>query len=313
MAETIPCALCGADAPEVLYEAGVAQPARIVRCTRCALIYASPRAAPVDHELHEMWDAVDAYDGVDTDPGHRARWRLEKERGQVRDFAPTQALLERLHPERGRVVEVGSGLGYLMASLKARGWEVSGIDPARAFPAYTERVHGIETRPATLEQAALPDASVDVVILLHVIEHVPDPVGLLREINRVLRPGGHVVVETPRYDTLMFRLLGHRERSLRCGGHVYFFTFDTLRKAYEKAGFEEVATRAVGRTLSMERFVWNVGTVLGRPRVSAALDAAARRTGLSRVKFGLNLRDMQRVVARKAAPAAAPADRAAAS
>lgn len=298
----VPCVLCGpaAEAPEVQFEAGVAQPARIVKCDRCDLMYSSPRARAADHELHEQSNAIGALTGVETDPTHRYRWRLEKERGQVRDFAPTRALLNRLYPEQGRVVEVGSGMGYLLRDFKEDGWDVLGVDPWRALPEYTCDTHGIETLPATLEQAALPAGSIDVVVLLHVIEHVPDPVATLSEIRRVLKPGGHLVIETPRYDTAMFRMLKHRERSLRCEGHIYFFTFDTLRRTYEAAGFSEVDTCAVGRTLSMDRFLWNVGTVAGRPALSERLNRLSKKVKLDRLKFTLNLRDMQRVVVRKA-------------
>ena len=297
--EQIDCNICGTDNHEVMFEAGKAQPARIVRCKTCGLMYSNPRARAVDHELHESWDASGILKGVTTDPGHPYRWRYEKEKGQVRDFEPTRQLIRKLHPTPGRMVEVGSGLGYLLRSFKDEGWDVLGIDPWRALPEHTQEVHGIETIPLTLEQAELPDSSADVVILLHVIEHVPSPVDTLREIHRILKPGGHLVMETPRYDTLMFKMLQHRERSLRCDGHIYFFTFDTLRKAYEKAGFSEVETRAVGRTLSAERLVWNIGTVAGSDTLRDGMVRFAKKTHLNKLKMGINLRDMQRVVIQK--------------
>lgn len=297
--ETIVCNICGKDDAEVAFPKGTAQPAQIVKCRGCGLMYSSPRARAADADLHEQWNAVGALKGVTTDPRHPYRWRDEKEKGQVRDFRASRATLKRLYPDGGRMVEVGSGLGYLLRSFKDDGWDVLGIDPWRALPEHTQEIHGIETIPATLEQAALPDNSVDVVILLHVIEHVPDPVETLSEIHRVLKPGGHLVMETPRYDTLMFKLLGKRERSLRCDGHIYFFTFDTLRKAYEKAGFSEVETRAVGRTLSMERLFWNIGTVLGSEALRNALVRFAGATGLNKLRLSINLRDMQRVIIRK--------------
>ncbi len=296
---TIPCNNCGADAPVVLFEAGRAQPARIVRCGSCGLIYASPRHRIPDHALHEEANATHALKGVLNDSDHPYAWRLEKESGQVRDFERSRRILHRLYPQGGKMVEVGSGLGYLLKSFKDEGWDVLGVDPWRATPTFTQEAHGIETVPATLEEAKLPDASTDVVVLLHVIEHVPDPHATLSEIYRVLKPGGHLVMETPRYDTLMFKLLGHRERSLRCDGHIYFFTFESLQKAYEKAGFVEVDTRAVGRTLSMDRLLWNVGTVLGSEGLREALRNMGRKTGIGTLKFSLNLRDMQRVIVRK--------------
>ena len=303
MSETVEdhviCNLCGTDDPRVVFKRGQAQEARIVRCGNCGLMYADPRVGLVDHADYEQFEADGILMGSDTDPDHPWRWRNEKEKEQVRDFDATRAIIDRLYPQGGKLVEVGSGLGYLMQSFKKDGWDVLGVDPWKELPAFTEQVHGIETIPTTLEDAGLPDASADLVILLHVIEHVPDPVGTLREINRVLKPGGHVVVETPRYDTAMFKLLKHRERSVRCDGHIYFFTFDTLRRTYEKAGFTEVDTRAVGRTLTMQRFLWNVGQVTGRPGFRDGLTDWAGRTGLDRLRFRLNLRDMQRIVARK--------------
>ncbi|TCM78960.1 class I SAM-dependent methyltransferase [Rhodovulum steppense] len=300
--EIIPCRLCGVDDAEVVFEKDQAQKARIVRCRRCGLMYASPRARLVDHEFYEQWEEpAGLLGGVTTDPGHRWRWRYEKESGQIRDFAATQRTLQRLYPNGGRMVEVGSGLGYLLRSFKDEGWDVLGIDPWRELPIHTREVHGIETIATTLEQAALPDRSVDVVVMLHVIEHVPDPIATLREIHRILKPGGHAVIETPRYDTFMFKVMRHRERSVKCDGHIYFFTFETLRRAYEKAGFAEVETRAVGRTLSMERFLWNVGTMSGRAGLRTALGNLSSALHLNRLRFTLNLRDMQRVVIRKEA------------
>ena len=296
---TIACNICGADDVEVLFRAGLAQPARIVRCRSCGLIYSSPRHRPPDHEIHEEANATEALKGVDTDPGHTYAWRLEKEKGQVRDFEESRKLLRKLYPEPGRMIEVGSGLGYLLKSFKDEGWDVTGVDPWRATPSFTRDVHGFETIPATLEQAGLPDALADVVILLHVIEHVPDPHATLSEIHRVLKPGGHLVMETPRYDTPTFKLLKHRERSMRCDGHIYFFTFDTLKKAYEKVGFTEVETRAVGRTLTVDRLLWNVGTVVGSEGLREGLRSTAKRVGLGNLGMTINLRDMQRVVIQK--------------
>ncbi len=298
--EHIVCNICGQDNADVVFEKGLAQPARIVRCRTCDLMYSSPRAQAVDHERYEAHEAQGLLKGVTTDTSHPWHWRYQKEAGQVQDFEASRKLLRKLYPQPGRMVEVGSGFGYLLRSFKDEGWDVLGVDPWRELPIVTEEVHGIETIPTTLEEANLPDNSADVVILLHVIEHVPDPVATLREIHRILKPGGHLVMETPRYDTLMFKLLRHRERSVRCDGHIYFFTFDTLRAAYEKAGFSEVETRAVGRTLSMERFLWNIGTILtGGDGLRDGLVRFANRTRLNRLKMTLNLRDMQRVVIRK--------------
>jgi SAM-dependent methyltransferase len=135
--------------------------------------------------------------------------------------------------------------------------------------------------------------------LNHVIEHLDDPLGTLREINRVLKPNGHFVIETPRYDSLMFKLLGRRERSVSCNGHIYFFTTQTLKNVYEAAGFRLVELNYVGRSLTVDRLMWNVGVTSKSQSIQRTLDRLSRRLRLHKAHLHLNVRDMQRVCVQK--------------
>lgn len=297
--ETVPCNLCGSDDPEVLFPAGRAQVARIVRCRKCGLMYASPRGQLVDADNYQRFEPEGLLEGVVEDVRHPYRWRFDKETLQIRDFDNTRRLLNRLHPGQGTMVEVGSGLGYLLRSFRDEGWTVQGIDPWPELGPHTRAVHGFDTLPLTLEQAALPASSVDALVMLHVIEHVPDPTATLTEIFRILKPGGHAVIETPRYDTFMFKLMGRRERSLRQDGHIYFFTTDTLRDTYRKVGFTEVNTEFVGRSMTASRFMWNAANVTRSDAIRKATAKASAALNLRKVKFRMNLRDMMRVVIEK--------------
>ena len=113
---------------------------------------------------------------------------------------------------------MGSSLGYLLENFRRDGWDVLGIEPFYQACRHAREELGLEVNNAILETANLPDESADVVLLNHVIEHLDDPLQTLQEVNRILKPGGHFVIETPRYDTLMFKLMGRRERSVSCGG-----------------------------------------------------------------------------------------------
>ncbi len=130
-AQYIPCNLRGSEKADVVYEAGVAQIARIVTCHDCGLMFASPRGQIVDHEDYEQHQPIGLLRGASKDSSHPYYWRYSKESHQVRDFEPTRATLRRLHPLPGRMIEVGSGLGYLLRSFKDEGWDVPGVDPWR--------------------------------------------------------------------------------------------------------------------------------------------------------------------------------------
>ncbi|WP_165228912.1 class I SAM-dependent methyltransferase [Aquisphaera insulae] len=316
MADPVPCNYCGVDDATIVFPAGVAQISQIVRCNRCGLMYASPRAKDPDHmeigredpnydpfKLALQAEADGTLNQHFLDAVGWTHMRLSKERLQVRDYDRTRALLNRLYPNRGKLLEVGSSLGFLLDAFRKDGWDVLGVEPAAACCKFCKDHLGIEAIPAILEDANIPDESIDVLLFNHVIEHVDDPIRTLGEINRVLKPGGHLVIETPRYDTLMFKLMGRRERSVNCGGHIYFFTFDTLRKVYEAAGFDTVEAAAVGRSLSAERLLHNVGIVSKSRGLQRAFWGLSQRLNLDKLKFSLNLRDMQRVCVRKVAPA----------
>ncbi len=286
---TVACNICHIDDATVLFPPGAAQIQQIVRCNRCGLMYANPRKTP-DCEEMEDW-AVDP----DWDVATERPQRFEKEILQVRDYTRTKAALNQFYPQRGKVLEIGSGMGFLLDSFRNDGWDVFGLDPDRNVCRYASEKNGIPNKVATLEEAALPDESFDVVLMMHVIEHVPDPSRLLGEIRRVLKPGGHLVLETPRYDTLMFKLLGRRERSLGCGGHIYFFTTDTLRRLYEQAGFKLITLENVGRSLTFDRLVYNVGVISRSEWLQSFLSRLSRRLALNKVTFHVNMHDMQRL------------------
>jgi SAM-dependent methyltransferase len=158
---------------------------------------------------------------------------------------------------------------------------------------------GIPCSPTTLEESRFPDASFDALIMLHVIEHVADPSRTLAEVFRVLKPGGYAVIETPRYDSLMFSLLGRRERSVSCDGHIYFFTTSSLQRLVEKNGFELVRRELNGRSLSLHRLFWNLAVMSKSTTLRNAVDNLGSSAGLDRVRLYVNLRDMQRIVVRR--------------
>lgn len=254
-------------------------------------MFSSPRAKLPDQDEIKEYDPEFTKETARNSPD-----RYDKEEFQVRDYDDTRAYLRRQYPKRGRLLEIGCSMGFLLAKFREDGWEVEGIEPNRGYCEFIGEFHGIKASPVILEDSGRPDSSVDAVVMLHVIEHVPDPLGTLEEIYRVLKPGGTLVLETPRYDSLMFMLLGRRERSISCDGHIYFFTTATMRALCEKAGFEVQFVKYVGRSLNLARLLWNVGVISKSPAVQRMIGRVSQALHLRSVPLRLNVRDMQRMV-----------------
>jgi SAM-dependent methyltransferase len=293
--QTLTCNLCGSADYAVVFRAGEAQTNQIVKCRSCGLMYANPRSVAPDHVEIAGYDA----DFVEELLVKNENPRLQKEALQVRDYATTREFLGKRYPQRGKLLEVGSGLGYLLDYFKKDGWATTGVEPNRGMCRYAQKVLGVDAIPEILPDAKFADASFDAVLMMHVIEHVPDPTDTLAEIHRVLRPGGTLVMETPRYDTLTFKLLGRRERSVSCDGHIYFFTSDTLARIATKTGYSVIRQDPVGRSMTAGRLLYNVGVVSKSKGVQKTLESLSKTLRLDGLHLTLNLHDMERIYLRK--------------
>lgn len=287
----VSCNLCGADDFDIVFAAGRAQSQQIVRCKACGLLYANPRTGELDDVLVARHDPTFLPQMLqrEHDP------RMDKESLQVRDYAGTRDFLSRLFPERGRLVEIGCGLGFLLDYFRRDGWQVEGVDPDRLMASHAERALALVVSATTLQQAGLREGAFDVVLMMNVIEHLHDPAATLRDVHRLLKPGGVLVVETPRLDNWTARLFGARERNLACEGHVFFFTTRTLAALARQAGLAVLRCDAVGRSLTADRLLWQAGLMSRLPPLQRLLHVVSRACRLDAVRLTINLRDIQRL------------------
>ena len=179
-----------------------------------------------------------------------------------------------LPPQRdGRVVDVGCGSGTTLDQLRGLGWRTEGVDfDPMAVAAASSR--GLDVRLGSLQDQHYPERSVDAVTMSHVIEHVPDPVGLLRECRRVLKPDGRLVVVTPNAASLGHLRFGMDWRGLEPPRHLQVFTAPSWKRALALAGLRP----ATLRTSASGAAFYHAGSRRGPGDGPAARqDAAARR------------------------------------
>ncbi len=164
-----------------------------------------------------------------------------------------------LSPE-GRLLDVGCGDGSLNLLLQGKVRLVVGVD--RTLSACREAsAKGFRVQCADLNARHLPyrDGVFDAVTCLDVIEHVLDPRHLLRELARVLRPRGILVLTTPNIRAYGFILTLIRGRFPRTsgdpegydGGHLHYFTFADVCHLLKEAGFDAIEEFGLYRWTSL--------------------------------------------------------------
>jgi len=194
----------------------------------------------------------------------------------------------------GRLLEIGCSTGEMLAAANSS-FTATGVE-ADEKNSRVARARGLDCFSGTLADACFPDASFDVAAMYHVIEHFPSPRAELRELHRVIKPGGWLAVETPNIATLWFRLLGARWRQF-IPDHIFFFTPQTITRLCEESGFEIRELRSVGKAMSVRLFVNRLGRY-HRPSANL-IDAVSNRLNLSDRTLRLSLGDVMRLYAKR--------------
>ncbi|MCK6473588.1 MAG: class I SAM-dependent methyltransferase [Planctomycetes bacterium] len=260
----VACPFCGAGEKSCavaglpnFYRPQCAQTFSFSRCAKCGLVFLDPRAEDLDQVYG---DEYHKHQAVARRPGalksytrrlmHRvfldyppkplfagvlkklwaARWaRYQEEHGHM--CVPWAGA------KRGRLLDVGSGSGEKAVKFAYIGWQVTGVETDHEAAKRACASYPIEVRGGYLQEQKFPDGIFDAVTLLFVLEHVPDPLGVLKEIRRVLAPGGALMIDVPNFDSRMRTAFGLAWTQYSVPEHFLLPTEATLRKMLDAAGF----------------------------------------------------------------------------
>lgn len=138
-----------------------------------------------------------------------------------------------------RILEVGSGMGTMVAELSQQGHQVTGTEVNPDYIAIAKEEFGVELVPLTHETALpFPDASFDVVMSFDVFEHIPDTRGHLAEVRRVLAPGGVYLIGTPnKWTNIPFEILKRRSFTKYREYHMSVHSYGEIKNRLARSGF----------------------------------------------------------------------------
>ena len=219
---------------------------RVVRCAACRHAYCSP----LPENLYANYAGVrdEAY---------------LKNRPQRIDTAARVIQLIRRYKPGGRLLDVGCATGDFL-TVAGGHFQVEGLELSDWAAEIAQR-SGFLTHRSRLSELAGSDLY-DVVTLWGVIEHFEDPVLEVREIRRLLRPGGIVCLWTGDLDSWLARALGRRWWYFQ-GQHIQYFSRRSIDKLFAQQGFRPLAMRTYPYVMSMR----SLAKSLGRYRMLGAL------------------------------------------
>jgi SAM-dependent methyltransferase len=184
-------------------------------------------------------------------------WERLPDELETPDFELRRRFL-RAEVRRGdRALDLGCGTGVFTRELVQAGATATGVEVAEAAIARARAAHpDLEFRLASIGgPLPLDDRAVEVVWASEVIEHVADTEGWLREVRRVLAPGGRLLVTTPNHPRLALAARGIERYSEPFGDHLHLYTRRSLAGALTELGFEPVEVRAGGGPPLLKRLL----------------------------------------------------------
>lgn len=235
------CFICGQEASFKTVYTGLKAEARdfsIQVCKSCGLGRTEPFLA--EAELSALYSGVE-YRG---DDAKRFPAVIEKAVAFLR--AGRRKAVERLCSlpagDARSILDVGCGRGDFLLLMREGGWNCTGLElDSRAES--RGKALGFEIKNRSLEDAKFKGSSFNAVTFWHVFEHVRRPVEALSECERILKPGGLLVVAVPNLKSLQARVSGKRWFHLDPPYHLYHYSPANLSVLVEKAGFEVKAVK----------------------------------------------------------------------
>jgi SAM-dependent methyltransferase len=153
-------------------------------------------------------------------------------------YAESICHLLSLSVEGARMLDIGFGHGYLMQMARAYGFEVYGFDASQAHVDQMQPLLGARVAQGVLGRSSIPWDSFDVVVMSHILEHMPFPRLSLEEVSRILNPGGFLFIAVPDIDSIHFKIFGKHWDVINPLVHYQYFSGASLVKLFEECGFE---------------------------------------------------------------------------
>ena len=146
----------------------------------------------------------------------------------------------------GRLLEIGCGNGQTLAGMRDMGWDVEGVD---VDPVALElaRNRGLTVHNGRLTDLNFGAELYDAVCMHHVIEHLHDPSGMVAECERILKPGGRLVIITPNTHCLSLSIFKKDWYPLDPPRHIFLYNLKNLKTFFEQAGLAVVKNCSISR------------------------------------------------------------------
>ena len=137
-------------------------------------------------------------------------------------------LLNRVHQNKGNLLDIGAGTGDFLLFAKNNGWHTIGIEPSEKAKAIAKK-KGIAFANSTQN---LEDHSFEVITMWHVLEHVPNVENQIKELKRLLKPKGTIIIAVPNFNSFDAKHYGQFWAAFDVPRHLWHFSKTAIKTLF---------------------------------------------------------------------------------
>jgi 2-polyprenyl-3-methyl-5-hydroxy-6-metoxy-1,4-benzoquinol methylase len=281
------CAICSSPASFL----GKKNSFDIYRCNGCDTYF--PWPIPNEEQTLEIY-GQDYFSGATEGSGY-----VDYDRDKQPMVPAFQQYLDRIEhyqPARGTLLDIGAATGFFLKLAKARNWSVLGVEPS-AHASGLGRRDGLDIRTGIFVTGLYPPASLDVITLWDVIEHVPQPKMLIDAALEALKPGGLLALNTPDSKSVLARMLKAKWHLVVPPEHLFLMNSVSLKKLLEP-NFEILETDRIGKRFTLQ-YVMETLYHWQKLSIWNSLHKMVQGKAAGRIELPINLRDNIFILARK--------------
>ena len=203
---------------------------KIIKCKKCGHVQLYP--IPTQQDDNKFYDE-NMQDKNVNDVGSIKRAK----RKMMEDTIRRVNLIRKLTPKKGKILEIGSGHGFFLEMMRKCGYKMTGIEISKEKRKFSKQVTDVKVLNVNINEELPYVGNFDVIVMFQVLEHIIDPIGFLRNVRKLLKSNGKIIIEVPNCDDFQLRLHKEYREFYWQRAHISYFTPITLKRIFSKVDF----------------------------------------------------------------------------
>lgn len=229
----VTCCICGSSQTQFfMSKNGIP----LVRCTNDGMIFLKSRLK--DEQLIDIYDSR-YFTNDDNYSAVGANYLRDFPQMKYNSLLRLQRISKFKKINNSNLLDIGCAAGAFVESAQEYGCEAYGIDISK-FAIDFAKSRGLKVYQGIGPEIVKENSLWDVITLWHVLEHVPDPKGLMTKVRSFMKSGSLLVVEIPNVDSLPAKLLGPKWKMISTNEHIWYFSEKTLSLLLTSCGFKVI-------------------------------------------------------------------------